>query len=644
MKRRHVAAGAVALTTAIAMAGAGAGMAHAAGQGNDNVRLSNSGRGTLSNSGARTLGAASTSTKLDLSIAVPLRNQALMNSMLAKGTVVSPAQYTKLFGASPASLAKVSKWAKSQGMTVVSTDAASGSVNVQAPVSHVNKAFSLKMQRVALGARTGLAPSADPQLPRDLGVSSIVGLNTVSTAHTGPVNKVRSLASAKKTGGAQSDRSSLRTGSKLGTIKAAAAGSTSCSSYWGENLLPSAKVYPDESNYMCGYSPQEAVKLYSASKASTAKSKIGVLLWCDDKQVVAKTNDLSNKFKYPTLSTYSDQSATPDASYCKGENATDAAGEQNLDVQTSHIMSPKASISYYGASSNSFADLLSIFQKAVKQHTVSTISMSWSAPESQTPGSFIQQFERTATQASLTGISLFGSSGDMGDETIEAGKTAPTPGATKDVAYPASSPNFTAVGGTAVGTNSSGGRHFTVGWSTSWFTQSNPASKTVKKFGFPPNGVGAGGGISGKFAQPAWQKGKVKGSTTKRTLPDVSAVADIATPIAVEFDLGEVTGSGGTSQSSPLVASLVASSKALSGRQIGNAAPYFYKLGSADILDVKPVKAGTYGAVVGQDQKTGDLVLEGLAQPSDSLRVQTGWDNVTGLGEPTGSFLTDFGK
>lgn len=641
MKRRHVATGAVALTTAIAMAGAGAGMAHAVGQGNnDSIRLSNSGRSALSNSGVRTLGVASSATQLDLSIAVPLRNQALMNSLLAKGTVISPAQYKKLFGASSASLAKVAKWAKSQGMTVTSTDAASGTVNVKAPVGQVNAAFSLKMQRVALGAHVGLAPNNDPQLPRDLGVSGIVGLNTVSTVKTGPVNKLRSLsATSGKAGAVQSQRSSVRTGGKLGSVTAAAAGSSDCSSYWGENLLPSAKVFPNESNYMCGYSPQDTVKLYNAGKAATVKSKIGILLWCNDKDVVKKTNDLSNQFGYPTLDTYDDQSDPEDPSTC---GSGDAYGEQDMDIQASHIMSPKASISYYGASSNSFADLLGMFQKAVTQHKVSTLSMSWSAPESQTPGSFVQQFERTAQRASLTGISLFASSGDMGDESIPDNGTKPVN--RKDVAYPASSPYVTAVGGTAVATKKDGSREFTVGWSTTWWAQPDESSTSgVTQYPFPHNAVGAGGGVSGKFAQPTWQKGKVKGSTTKRTLPDVSADADIMTPIALEFDLGQVSGSGGTSQSSPLVASLVASSKALTGRKIGNAAPYFYKLGSTDIRDVLPVKAGTYGGPITRADN-GDLVLEGMAQPADSLRVQTGWDNVTGVGEPTGSFLTAFGK
>ena len=188
MKRRHIATGAVALTTAVAMAGAGASMAHAAGRSNDSVRLTNSGRTALPNySKLQTLGTAARDTNLSLSMAVPLRNQALLDSMLAKGTVISPAEYARLFGASPASLKKVSDWAKQHGLKVTSTDAASGLVTVSAPVRTVNAAFSLRMQRVALGSHTGLAPDAAPLLPRSLAVTSVVGLSTITTRHTGPI-------------------------------------------------------------------------------------------------------------------------------------------------------------------------------------------------------------------------------------------------------------------------------------------------------------------------------------------------------------------------------------------------------------------------------------------------------------------------
>ncbi|MBB2893989.1 S53 family peptidase [Flexivirga oryzae] len=646
MKRRHIATGAVALTTAVAMAGAGASMAHAAGQSTDNVRLTNSGRTALSNhTNLHTLGNASSSTNMSLSIAVPLRNQALLNSLLAKGTVISPAEYTRLFGASQASLHKVADWAKKQGLKVTSTDAASGFVEVSAPVRTVNKAFSLTMQRVTLGSHTGMAPNAAPLVPKSLGISSVVGLSTVSTRSTGPIrNNVVGAANA-----VSMTRSTLKSDSPVGksstslgksAVKAAAA-QGGCAKYWGERLAVTAKKFDNMSNAQCGYTPQQAVKLYNAGKAASAKTNIGILLWCSDPDALSKANAISNNFSYPTLSGYHDESAAENPTYCSD---TEVYGEQDMDVQISHYMSPKSSIYYYGASAPTDSALVSIFNKAVTQHKVSTISMSWGGDEAGQTTSFKQQFDRIAARASVTGISLFASSGDMGDGSIEVNHTKPSRG--KNPSYPATSPFFTAVGGTAVGENSSGGRKFTLGWSnTLWDQPDGTTLKNVTRYPFWQNSVGAGGGVSKDYSQPAWQKGVVTGSTTKRTIPDVSADADTATGIYLTFDGQNATTSGGTSQSSPLVAALVASSKKLTGRNIGNAAPYFYKLkGTANIRDVKPTST-TYGAWLGQlNAAPHDNILEGLQEPADSLRVKSGWDNVTGLGEPTGSFLTAFGK
>lgn len=651
MKRRHIATGAVALTTAIAMAGAGATMAHAAGQGSDKVRLTNSGRTALPNSpGIRTLGVASSNANLNLSIAVPLRNQALMQSMLAKGSVVSPAEYNRLFGASPASLKKVADWAKDNGLKVTSTDRSGGVVNVSAPVRTVNKAFSLKMERVALGVHTGLAPNTAPALPKSLGVSSVAGLSTVTTRHTGPVTQGLSkrqqpLNSQRSGSTGNSAKSSFhRIGQQsLGGKKAAATTtSTDCSTYWGENLAVTAKKFPSMSNPMCGYSPQQAVKLYNAGAAQTTKSNIGVLLWCDDKGAQAKANMISAHYGYPLLASYHDESVAENPQYCDGD-PLGVYAEQNMDVQTSHYMSPQSSIYYYGASAPTDSALLSMFKKAVDAHKVSTISMSWGGDEGSATSSFQVQFNRIAQKASLTGISLFASSGDMGDGSIVEGGTGPS--RAKTPSFPATSPYVTAVGGTVAPLNQAGGRQFTGGWSNTLWDQPNPASTSgITQFPFFGNSVGAGGGVSKAYAQPAWQKGVVTGSTSKRTIPDVSAIADPASGLGLNFDNQYIYAGGGTSQSSPLVAALVASSKTLTGRKIGNAAPWFYKLkGTSNLTDVKPLGAGKYGTVAGQ-ASNGHYVLEGIEQPADSLRVRAGWDNVTGLGEPSGSFLTAFGK
>lgn len=641
MKRRHIAAGAVALTTAIAMAGTGASVAHAAGS--DTVRLTNSGRSALpSHSNLRTLGVANSSANVDLSIAVPLRNQTLLNSLLAKGTVISPAQYRRLFGASPASLQKVSEWAMSHGLKVTSKDAAAGVVTVAAPVRAVNKAFALTMERVALGSHIGLAPNNDPQLPKSLGVIDVAGLTTVSSRHTGPIDTFgtkRALTTAP--------RSAQRTDSPFSHLRAlpgakatSATTSNACAAYWGQHVAVSASKFSSTSNAMCGYSPQQAVKLYNAGAASKVKANIGILLWCSDKAAQSKANTISTYYGYPKLANYSDQSAPVNKTYCAN---SDAYVEQDMDIQTSHYMSPQSAITYYGASDSSDSALLSIFNKAVTQHRVSTISMSWGGDESGQTKSFKQQFDRTAARASVTGISLFASSGDMGDGSIQDGDIRPS--RAKEPGYPATSPFFTAVGGTAAAVNKAGTRQFTVGWSTSLWDQPSKSSTTgITRYPYFGNSVGAGGGVSRDYSQPAWQKGVVTGSTTKRTIPDVSAIADPATGLGLTFDGQYETTSGGTSQSSPLVAALVASSKALTGRRIGNAAPYFYKLrGTSNITDVKATTAGKYGMVFGQTSN-GHFVLEGLQQPSDSLRVTTGWDDVTGLGEPSGSFLTSLGK
>jgi len=621
-------------------------MAHAAGRSTDTVRLTNSGRTALANhANLHTLGSAASNTNMSLTLAVPLRNQALLDSMLAKGTVISPAEYNRLFGASKGSMKKVSNWAKKQGLKVTSVDAASGLVEVSAPVRTVNKAFSLKMQRVSLGAHHGLAPNTAPLVPKSLGVSSVVGLSTVSARHTGPIRD-----NALAGGHAVSlKRSAMRSNSPVGKSSTslgssavqAAAPQGGCAAYWGERLAVTAKKFDKMSNVQCGFTPKEAVSLYNAGKAADVKTNIGILLWCSDPNAKSKANAISGAYNYPLLDNYVDESAAENPEYCAdGE----AYVEQNMDVQISHYMSPKSSIYYYGASGPTDSALVSIFNKAVTQHKVSTLSMSWGGDEAGQTVSFKQQFDRIAARASVTGISLFASSGDMGDGSITPGDTGPTRG--KNPSYPATSPFFTAVGGTAVGETSGGGRAFTLGWSnTLWDQPDGSTLKNITRYPFVQNSVGAGGGVSADYSQPAWQKGVVKGSTTKRTIPDVSAVADTATGILLTFDGQNATTGGGTSQSSPLVAALVASSKALTGRHIGNAAPYFYKLkGSTNLRDVKPTST-TYGVWMGQLRDAPhDNILEGLQEPADSLRVQSGWDNVTGLGEPTGNFLTAFGK
>ena len=165
------------------------------------------------------------------------------------------------------------------------------------------------------------------------------------------------------------------------------------------------------------------------------------------------------------------------------------------------------------------------------------------------------------------------------------------------VAYPAASPDVTAVGGTDLSPTNTNAR----GWiETAW--------------------AGAGSGCSGVEAQPSWQTANtnIRTRCVRRADADVSAVADTGTPVYSYDSAGggwiEV---GGTSVSSPIVASVYA----LTTSAPINNASYIYSHTSG----LNDVTSGSNGSCGGIDLCT----------------AVTGWDGPTGLGSPDGT--TAFG-
>ncbi|NHN57264.1 hypothetical protein G9U51_15940 [Calidifontibacter sp. DB0510] len=612
MKRTHVMAGVAAVTTAVGLVGTSS--ASAAGSGND-VRLNNS---AVQATGMRQGGALADSAAMQLVFQLPLRNQAQAQAMLARGQVVTPEQYNALFGASPAAVNKVKNWAKKQGYRVTAADAGSGTVTVLTDAGTVNKTLKVTMKRATLNGVRGFAPSQSPAVPASLGVEAVSGLSSLARFKTTPPS---------------------RPATTLPRVLAGASpmvGSTACAQYWGQTNYVSTSKWPNRSNVLCGdlntggYSPQSIVKMYGMAGAASAKPTLGILLWDNDPNAVPNANQIATKFGYKQLATtqYSTLVDPKNVKMADCESGSKVYPEQNLDVQASHAIAPSANIRYFGAASCYMDDTGAMLQKAVTEHKVSTISMSFGQQEN---GSVIQAVQslwnRALNQAALTGISVFASSGDNGGYT------------TKTVSIPASFPQLTAVGGTSVGLNSTGGRAMTAGWETDFWTQPNPDSTA----GIARSGTdfqGAGGGNSRYFAQPNWQKGVVSGTT--RALPDVAALADPYTGMTM-YANGAPGVTGGTSLASPLVAAMVGASKAITGRKTGNAALSLYKLrGSSALLDTN--YAGKAAELLGQDN-SGNLLWAAFdANPENYLVTKAGWDNVTGVGEPFGqAFLTGFG-
>jgi subtilase family serine protease len=156
--------------------------------------------------------------------------------------------------------------------------------------------------------------------------------------------------------------------------------------------------------------------------------------------------------------------------------------------------------------------------------------------------------------------------------------------------YPAASRFVTSVGGTSLRADSS-----SRGWSESAWS-------------------GTGSGCSSVDAKPDWQ---TDGECDGRTISDVSAVADPATGVAVNDTYGGDTGwevFGGTSASSPIIASVYALAGTPSSGSYPASFPYAHTDGLNDVAN------GSNGSCSGSYLCTG----------------AEGYDGPTGLGTPNG--------
>jgi len=208
--------------------------------------------------------------------------------------------------------------------------------------------------------------------------------------------------------------------------------------------------------------------------------------------------------------------------------STDAgwAGEISLDLDMASAICPACKILLVEANSASYADLgAAVNEAATLGATV--ISNSYGGTESSSNGTYDSQYYNHP------GIAIFASSGDAGYS-----------GGTQ---YPAAGANVIAVGGTSL-TKSSSSR----GWVEAVWGSSTSGSN------------GAGSGCSNYTALPSWATATASPNCSKKTVADVSAVADPNTGVAVYVTTvasGSTAGwqvYGGTSAAAPIVASIFA--------------------------------------------------------------------------------------
>ncbi|GAA3434626.1 S53 family peptidase [Kutzneria kofuensis] len=242
----------------------------------------------------------------------------------------------------------------------------------------------------------------------------------------------------------------------------------------------------------------------------------------------------------------------------------DWTDEISLDLDMVSAVCPACHIVLVEANSSDTVDLARAETAATASGAVA-VSNSFGGDESTSSMSHAADFAKP-------GVAITASSGDSGF--LEA-------------SWPASLSTVISVGGTTL-TKAGNAR----GWTESAWQK-------------------AGSGCSGYVAKPSWQKDK---NCPNRTIADISAVADPATGPAV-YSSGEWYVSGGTSASSPIIASMIA--LAGNAAKLGNA-KYIYQHTSA-LNDV------TTGSNKHWDCGGDYLCTAG-----------TGYDGPTGLGTPNG--------
>lgn len=289
------------------------------------------------------------------------------------------------------------------------------------------------------------------------------------------------------------------------------------------------------------------------------------------------------------------------------------AGETTLDVEWSHAMAPSADIVVLTSPVDETEGVQGLPQfdyllnYALDHHLGRIISQSWGATEntlfSAAGKQVLKSFEKTYARAAAMGVTVLAGSGDSGSTSPELDLTTYYPFPT--VAFPASSPLVTTVGGTSLYADTSGDYQSETVWDNS--------------------GGATGSGISQVFGEPPYQfllpQSVQKQLAGHRGIPDVVWNADEDTPILIYTSFRGPSNAGyylasGTSEGPPAWAGLVSDLDQLVGRPIGLMNPYLYALGAAGkgFHDIT-VGNNSFGGVPGYD-----------ATP--------GWDLATGWGSP----------
>lgn len=566
--------------------------------------------------------------------AVEALAQAVSNPRSASyGQYLTAAQFRQQFAPSQGTVQAVQSWLKSQGFSVTYTPLNNHYVAAEGTVAQAQTAFGVNFGMYKVDGLTVRSPSADVTVPSALAnvVTGVAGLDdSAQFVHT---NHVTSDA----------------------TPPPAFVSSEPCSLYWAEKL---ATGFPNPYGTgtlpytPCGYTPAQVKGAYGISGYDGAGQTVAVIDAYASPTIFQDVNQWSANRGVPALTSSQFKQVVAPGTFRHPEKGMKQdpqgwSGEETLDIEAVHGMAPAANIVYVGAPNN-FQDLDAALNHVVDRQLAQIVTNSYGWTTELLPFGFIKPYEDTILQGVIEGIGIYFSSGDNSDETLVMGYQ------TAD--WPASSPFVTAVGGTSLAVGASNNYLFETGWGTRRSSWKGSAWTPT-----PPGTwlYGAGGGVSRLFAEPWYQQGVVPAGVfaaqgrTGRAVPDIAALADPNTGYLIgqtqTFPDGSVKYAeyriGGTSLSSPIMAGIMALADQAAGHPHGFANPVFYSLnGTAAVTDVvnPPSTVATVRSdfINGVDASGGLRYTLRTMNETLTLKTTPGYDDVTGVGSPTSSFLS----
>jgi subtilase family serine protease len=544
--------------------------------------LQNSAPAAISNLSAT--GRLAATTRLNLSIGLPLRNESALADLLHQlydpaspnyRHYLTPGQFAEQFAPSSSDYRSVANFFGTNGFTVVEHPSRMV-LDVSGRVPDVERVFHLTMQTYEHPTehRTFFGPDRAPSLNLSVPILHISGLDNYALKRSKIVREKAVKRQANTIGQAKVPNQT---------------GSGPDDDYMGND-------------FRAAYIPGVSL----AGKGQTVGLVEFDTYYPDDVSYYESLNGLS----VPLITVPIDGGVT---------NQGAGNDEVSLDIDVSMSIAPALDqIVLYTASTNApWEDVLD----AMASDSVNfpkQFSCSWS---DDTAGDPDLTAENIFKQMMAQGQSFYQAAGD-GDAFVGG------------IPFPEESSNIVQVGGTTLTTTGPGGQWV---YETTWDWGGEVGGDSS---------IGSGGGISENFGIPPWQQGismaANEGSTTMRNTPDVAMTAD---NIFIEGDDGNDETIGGTSAAAPAWAALTAlanqQASAYGRGPVGFANPLIYAAGksatySSDFYDITtgnnfwalsltgfPAVSG-YDLCTGWGTPAGDNLIDLLAGVGDPLAVSPG--------------------